>query len=60
MLVLQRRINEGITINNNIEIVVLGMSAGRVKIGIQAPTDAKILRNELIRKGKEGDRGRKS
>lgn len=49
MLILSRKKNEVIYIGDNIKIVVTNTKDmyGRVKIGIDAPNDIKILRGEL-------------
>jgi carbon storage regulator len=47
MLVLGRRIGETICIGNNISITVLETKGSHVRIGINAPTDIPILRDEL-------------
>ncbi len=47
MLVVTRKTDESLTISDNIEITVLEITKDRVKIGISAPKDIKIIRNEL-------------
>lgn len=47
MLVVTRKTEESIIIADNIEIVVLEVNKDRVKLGITAPKDVKIIRNEL-------------
>ncbi len=47
MLVVTRKTEESIIIADHIEIVVLEVSHDRVKLGITAPRDIKIIRNEL-------------
>ena len=47
MLVVTRKTDESLTISDNIEITVLEIAKDRVKIGISAPKDVKIIRNEL-------------
>lgn len=49
MLVVSRKIGESILIGDNIEINILDISEGIVKIGIEAPKKIKILRKELIK-----------
>ncbi len=48
MLVLSRKIDESIIINDDIEIKILSIDKGVVKLGIQAPKSISILRKELI------------
>lgn len=47
MLVLSRKANESIMIGKDIEIKVLGVEDGKVKIGIEAPRDIEIHRKEV-------------
>ncbi len=47
MLVLDRKINEGFWIEGHIFVKVLGVGRRRVKLGIDAPGDLKIVREEL-------------
>lgn len=49
MLVVSRRIGESIIIGDNIEVNILDISEGIVKIGIEAPKKIKILRKELLK-----------
>ncbi len=48
MLVVTRKTDESLIIADNIEITVLEVSKDKVKIGVSAPKDIKIIRNELI------------
>ena len=47
MLVLSRKKNESIVINDNIKIQVLQIKGKQIRLGISAPGDMKILRGEL-------------
>ena len=47
MLILKRKQNEGFMIGRDIHIVVFETCDGSVKIGIDAPEDIKVLRDEL-------------
>jgi len=47
MLVLSRQVDESIIVNDNIIITVLAIEGDRIKIGIDAPRDIPILRQEL-------------
>jgi carbon storage regulator len=48
MLILTRKIDQSIVIQGNITIMVLGVERDRVKLGIQAPPDVAVLREELM------------
>lgn len=50
MLVLSRRVNETLLINDNIRFTVLGVSGNQVRIGIEAPADVIVLREEIVGK----------
>lgn len=47
MLVLGRKSNESIIIGEDITITILSVDGDRVKIGIDAPSEVSILRQEL-------------
>lgn len=47
MLVVSRKADESIIIGDNIEITILETTKDRVKIGISAPRDITVIRNEL-------------
>lgn len=48
MLTLSRRTNESISIGEDVEVVVLSISRGRVRLGIRAPRSVAVHRTELI------------
>lgn len=48
MLVLSRRPGEQIMIGSNIVLEVLELSGGRVRLGISAPNEVRIVREELL------------
>lgn len=48
MLVVSRKIGEAIVISDDIEVCILDIGEGIVKIGIEAPKRIKILRKELF------------
>jgi carbon storage regulator len=47
MLILTRKIDQSIVIQGNITIMILGVERDRVKLGIAAPADVSVLREEL-------------
>ena len=49
MLVLRRKVGESIVLAGVINIYVLAVEGERVKIGINAPPDITIVREELLR-----------
>ena len=48
MLILTRRIGEKLIIGDDTEIAVLDIKGNQVRIGITAPQDVLILREELL------------
>jgi carbon storage regulator len=54
MLVLTRKIDQGIIIGGNIIVRVLGVERDRVKIGISAPLSVTVLRQELLERDANG------
>ena len=48
MLVVTRKVREAILIGDNIRVTVDSVSGGRIRIGIEAPKEYKILREELV------------
>lgn len=49
MLVLRRKVGESIVLAGVINVSVLAVEGERVKIGISAPPDVSIVREELLR-----------
>lgn len=47
MLVLSRKKNESIVINDNIKIVVVEIRGDKVRLGIEAPKDIPVHRREV-------------
>lgn len=48
MLVITRKNGEGFLIGENVRVTVVETAKDRVKIGIEAPTNVRIMRNELF------------
>ena len=47
MLILQRKAGESLLIGDEIEVSVLSVDSGRVRLAIEAPKSVSILRSEL-------------
>ncbi|MDR0820917.1 MAG: carbon storage regulator [Oscillospiraceae bacterium] len=60
MLVVTRKTEEGLVIADNVEVTVLEISKDRVKIGISAPKEMKIMRSELVKTQEENIESAKS
>ena len=54
MLVLNRRVGETIVIGENIRITVMSSERGQVKIGVQAPKDIPVHRQEVAERISQG------
>ena len=53
MLVITRKKDESVLIGEDIEITIIKLEDGSVKLGISAPKDKTILRKEVYEKVKE-------
>jgi carbon storage regulator len=56
MLILTRRIGESLTIGEEIKITLLGIKGNQVRIGIDAPRDVEVHREEIYDKIKRETR----
>lgn len=48
MLILTRKVGETLTIGDNIEVTVLEVRGGQVRIGVNAPRDVVVNRKEIL------------
>ncbi len=55
MLVLARKLEESIVIGDDITIKVISIDKGVVKLGIDAPSNVSIVRNELLEDVKDSN-----
>lgn len=56
MLILTRKTNQKLIINDNIEIVILESYKNAVKIGVNAPSDVQIYREEVYNEIKKSNK----
>lgn len=56
MLVLTRRVEEGIMIGDNVRVRVLEIKGHQVKIGIEAPRSTGVYREEIYQRIQEENR----
>ena len=57
MLILTRRLGEKINIGDDITVTLLDIKGAQVKLGIQAPKNIDIHRNEIYEKIREANLG---
>ena len=50
MLVLSRKTGDSLSIGGNVRVTVIAIRNGQIKLGIEAPKDVKVLREELPKK----------
>ena len=55
MLILTRRVGETLMIGDDISITVLGVKGNQVRIGVNAPRDVAVHREEIFQRIKTGD-----
>ena len=56
MLVLTRKLGENIRIGDSVKITVLEVRSGQVKLGIEAPPEIKVHREEIYARIQEENR----
>jgi len=54
MLILTRRVAESLVIGDNVTVTVLDVKGGRVRIGVNAPRDVAVNREEIFEKTRRG------
>ena len=48
MLVIRRRAGESFRVGDSVEVTILELAAGTVKVGITAPQEVPVLRSEIL------------
>ena len=56
MLILTRKVDQGIVIGDGIVIKVIGIEGNKVKLGVDAPKNITILREEIVEAVKQENR----
>ena len=57
MLILTRRVGETVTIGDNVRVTVLGVKGNQVRLGIDAPKDIAVHREEIFERIKREQEG---
>ena len=50
MLILTRRVGEALMVGDDTKIVVIGVKGSQIRLGINAPKDVKVHREEIYEK----------
>ncbi len=58
MLILTRRVGETLMIGDSVTVTVLGVKGNQVRIGINAPKDVAVHREEIYERIHKDDEGR--
>lgn len=53
MLILTRRVGETVMIGDDIEVTILGVKGNQVRVGVKAPREIGVHREEIYKRIKE-------
>lgn len=56
MLILTRRVGESLMVGDDITVTVLGVKGNQVRIGVNAPRDVAVHREEIYERIQEDDK----
>jgi len=59
MLILTRAVGETVTIGHDIRVTILSIKGTQIRIGIEAPADVRVLREEIVDTGPKKPSGEK-
>ena len=57
MLILTRRVGESLMIGDDVTITVLGVKGNQVRIGVKAPKEVAVHREEILNRIEEASAG---
>jgi carbon storage regulator len=57
MLILTRRVGETIRIGDDVDVTVMSVNGAQVRIGIQAPKDVPVHREEVFKRLQQENSG---
>lgn len=59
MLILTRKVNESLLVGDDVKLTVLGIKGGQIRIGISAPRDVSVHRQEVYERIQQEQKGLK-
>jgi carbon storage regulator len=57
MLILTRRVGETVMIGNDVTVTILGVKGNQVRVGVNAPRDVAVHREEIYERIKREEQG---